>query len=250
MKKIIMILLNVFVIALCASCVFASGDTDSLDTNETLQVNNDTSISVDLQKDFDLNCNESADDVLINESADTADDKINESIDNDDVQINENNNSSMPQITNEPIIPSNNTNINSSTNGSYYVSKEEFDFFFDFLKEILDYDYHKMLGPKLKPTLDIKGPNFGNLKKDGPEFLHLYKERNNIKEPGLKDYQRLMYHYANIFIDHPEWGIVRCIECVVDDLYTSSHYTDGDICAIVAEAHEIALRNYNGNDMA
>lgn len=46
MKKIILILLSVFIIALCASSSFASSDVDNTTTNEITHVNQDIFVSV------------------------------------------------------------------------------------------------------------------------------------------------------------------------------------------------------------
>ena len=69
MKKIILILLSVFIIALCASSSFASSDVDNTTTNEITQVNQDIFVSVDIGNDLDFNCNETVNIPLASEGS-------------------------------------------------------------------------------------------------------------------------------------------------------------------------------------
>ena len=94
---------------------------------------------------------------------------------------------------------------------------------------------------KNTPELNITGPkiNSSNLHIKGPKIT------GNGPKITISQKQKDIYHYANLFLKHPDWTLVNMCIQVLDDCA----YTWEDTADIVAQAHNIALHHYNGNDM-
>ena len=91
------------------------------------------------------------------------------------------------------------------------------------------------------PKLNITGPktNGSNLNIKGPKIT------GNGPILTLSQKDKDIYHYAKLFIQHPELTLLNLCDIVLDE----QSYTWEETADIVARAHNIALHRYQGNDM-
>ncbi|RAP52066.1 MAG: hypothetical protein BZ137_09275, partial [Methanosphaera sp. rholeuAM130] len=91
------------------------------------------------------------------------------------------------------------------------------------------------------PQLNITGPktNGSNLNIKGPKITG--------KNPkiALSQKSKDIYHYAKLFIQHPELTLFNLCDIVLNE----QAYSWEETADIVAQAHNIALHKYQGNDM-
>lgn len=91
------------------------------------------------------------------------------------------------------------------------------------------------------PQLNITGPkiNGSDIHIEGP----IITGKGPILTISQK--QKDIFHYASLFLKHSDWTLFNmCLQVLEDCAYTWEDTAD-----IVAQAHNIAIHHYNGNDM-
>ena len=280
MRKIFLMILCIFFVSVCANCAFASDNVDNIETDDSIPIsdNNDFFVSVDIGEDIDFNCTEIVDESNSISPSDNSLDPINATDFNSSEIVEEGNSISA---SNNSLNPINDTDFNVS--GIFDVNMSDFEsdinatstqkalsvitnlkldsndpyypYVFNILVKFFDVygaSTHDNMTQTLETVLyqimilahEPKAPQLPNLNPNGPNFKILMDERNNIRSPGLSDLNWKICHYANVFIEHPEWNIFKCVKYVSSkEPGSSGEY----ISSIVTYAHNLALANYGGS---
>lgn len=243
MKKIILGLIFLLVVSVCASATCATSDVDNMAADDSA-VPQDMFISVDVG-DHDYNlmylANQNAGD--LNDTA-TSDGLNNTAISDYGFKPVCNvpdglNDTAISDYGFKPVISAKLVDDSKSSLPTLIASNVN--------DENVNSSLSNNITDKPKCNLNIIGPKnpYDFLNPKGPDYKPLFDALHNITGPRTSDktallYQRA-YRFAAVFIQHPEWGIMDCLEYVA-----KFHSNENVIAAVVADAHNIALRNYIG----
>lgn len=136
----------------------------------------------------------------------------------------------------------NNDAANTADNGTVKVVDDAVTVDNDAVKVVDNTANAQQTNSSAKPHLDIKGPKLNKTP------LNIKGPKGPITIKPMTEYERTVYHYFTIFIKHPEWDLHRCAEEVFHTYKRCNYWKETS--KIIAEAHNQALFQYNGKDMA
>lgn len=178
MKKILFLLLCLFIVSISVSAAFASSDVNAIADNDSIQISHNPVGDISIQDNMTSPGNVDPDVAIAAEPC------SNQTISSNDLVENTTNNNT-PKLN--------------------------------------------ITGPKINGSnLNISGPKITG---KGPVISLSQKDKDT-------------YHFAKVFMEHPNWDLYDCIDYVRHN----SDYNWRDTCAIVTNAHNIALHNYHGEE--